>query len=250
MTAKGDARAWDRAWVSYWSASVIRGTGAMKHAVRAVCDWALGEAERKASSSIDCSVLEKMESPRLRRLELGYRTNNPASGKVARYAGFVVEGIEREKFLYAGQTYDAVTAARLRGVGERSIRSSIHHVELWTRDFAGAFTAWNWLLLALGAEHYQEWPDGYSWQNPDGSYVVLEQSLDVEGALNRCNAGMNHVALTVGSVEDLNGMRTQAQRYGWNELFADKFPHAGGEEHAALYLENEEGFEVEIVWQR
>lgn len=74
----------------------------------------LEDAERKANSSIDCSVLEKMESPRLRRLELGYRTNNPASGKVASYAGFVGEGIEREKFLYAGQTYDAVTAARLR----------------------------------------------------------------------------------------------------------------------------------------
>ena len=30
-------------------------------------------------------------------------------------------------------------------------------------------------------------------------------------------------------------------------MFADKYPHAGGPEHTALFLENSEGFEVEIV---
>jgi len=30
-------------------------------------------------------------------------------------------------------------------------------------------------------------------------------------------------------------------------LFADKYPHAGGPEHTALFLVNSEGFEVEIV---
>ncbi|MDO4916032.1 MAG: GNAT family protein [Rothia sp. (in: high G+C Gram-positive bacteria)] len=114
FTAKDDAGAWDRAWVSYWSVSALRGTGVMKQMVRAVCDWALEEAKASVDSSIDCLVLEEKDSPRLRRLELGYRTNNPASGKVARYAGFVVEGLEREKFLYKGQTYDAVTAARVK----------------------------------------------------------------------------------------------------------------------------------------
>ena len=36
---------------------------------------------------------------RLHRLELGYRANNPGSAAVARAAGFVREGLEREKFL-------------------------------------------------------------------------------------------------------------------------------------------------------
>lgn len=52
-------------------------------------------------------------SPRLRRLELGYRLNNLASGAVARSAGFVVEGVEREKFCYDGVLYDVACAARL-----------------------------------------------------------------------------------------------------------------------------------------
>jgi hypothetical protein len=30
-------------------------------------------------------------------------------------------------------------------------------------------------------------------------------------------------------------------------MFADRYPHAGGAGHVALYLENSEGFEVEIV---
>lgn len=38
-----------------------------------------------------------------------------------------------------------------------------------------------------------------------------------------------------------------AHEHGWQELFADKYPHAGGPTHTALFLENTEGFEVELV---
>ncbi|WP_254910474.1 GNAT family N-acetyltransferase [Gulosibacter sp. 10] len=50
----------------------------------------------------------------LERLELGHRVNNPASGAVARRAGFVKEGTEREKFLVGGQRIDVDTYGRLR----------------------------------------------------------------------------------------------------------------------------------------
>ena len=42
-------------------------------------------------------------------------------------------------------------------------------------------------------------------------------------------------------------MASIAAAHGWRELFAEKYPHAGGDEHTALYLENSEGFEVEVV---
>ena len=35
--------------------------------------------------------------------------------------------------------------------------------------------------------------------------------------------------------------------HGWSELFAEKYPHAGGTEHTALFIENSEGFEIGIV---
>ncbi|WP_326503966.1 GNAT family N-acetyltransferase [Rothia nasimurium] len=117
-TARTDAGAWDRAWVYYWIADPYRGQGYTKAALTAVCAWALGEANPAPTAPVlDTGLLASLPSPCLRRLELGYRTNNPASGAVAAAAGFQVEGIEREKFLYAGQTYDAVIAARLRKDG-------------------------------------------------------------------------------------------------------------------------------------
>lgn len=50
----------------------------------------------------------------LYRLELGHRATNPASGAVARAAGFVHEGIEREKFLIGEERVDVLTYGRLR----------------------------------------------------------------------------------------------------------------------------------------
>lgn len=82
-------------WFFYWLADEARGHGWMKRAAATVADWALttGGVER---------------------LELGHRVNNPASGSVARAAGFVKEGTERGKFLIDGVRVDVDTYARLR----------------------------------------------------------------------------------------------------------------------------------------
>lgn len=118
FTDRSDTGAWDRAWVYYWLADPYRGQGYTQAALTAVCAWALGEPNPAPTlPTLDTGLLASLPSPLLRRLELGYRTNNPASGAVAAAAGFQIEGIEREKFLYAGQTYDAVLAARLRKDG-------------------------------------------------------------------------------------------------------------------------------------
>jgi hypothetical protein len=61
--------------------------------------------------------------------------------------------------------------------------------------------------------------------------------------------GINHLAFTCESRELLDRMRAESSAHGWHELFADRYPHAGGEDHTALYLENSEGFEVEVVLQ-
>lgn len=140
FTDRSDTGAWDRAWVYYWLADPYRGQGYTQAALRAACAWALGEPNPAPTlPTLDTGLLASLPSPHLRRLELGYRANNPASGAVAAAAGFQIEGIEREKFLYAGQTYDAVIAARLRKDGrtpaslrhqEAVSRPGFHHVEL------------------------------------------------------------------------------------------------------------------------
>jgi hypothetical protein len=84
--------------------------------------------------------------------------------------------------------------------------------------------------------------------HPDGTYVVLEQSPDVKAASHdRLRAGLNHLAVNSPSWDVLELLRDHAEAHGWRELFADRYPHAGGPSHSALFLENVQGFEVEIV---
>ena len=103
---------YDRAWVWYWSAGELRGKGQMKSAVRLVTDWAMDRLDYQALPG-GFELLTTAASPGIRRLELGYRLNNPASARVAEYAGFTVEGVERAKFKIGDQLIDAAIAARL-----------------------------------------------------------------------------------------------------------------------------------------
>ncbi|MFB8417286.1 GNAT family N-acetyltransferase [Streptomyces albidoflavus] len=81
-------------WISYWTLASARGRGVATTALRALADWSLTELA-------------------LFRLELGHRTNNPASCAVAHRAGFAVEGLERARLRYGDQRYDVERHARL-----------------------------------------------------------------------------------------------------------------------------------------
>ncbi|MFC5175977.1 VOC family protein [Nocardioides taihuensis] len=120
---------------------------------------------------------------------------------------------------------------------------ALHHVDLWVVDPATATGEWGWLLGELGWEQ-----DGSSWAHPDGTYVFLERSRDqVDAPYDRMRAGVNHLALTCDDRAHLDRLRAESSAHGWHEMFAERYPHAGGEQHTALYLENSEGFEVEVV---
>lgn len=126
----------------------------------------------------------------------------------------------------------------------------VHHIELWTNDLVASEPAWHWLLSALGWERevVPGWPSGRNWHHPSGVYMVLEQSPAVVGDRHeRMAPGLNHLAFRVTDRAALDVLRADAGTHGWGELFADRYPHAGGTAHTALYLENAEGFEVEIV---
>lgn len=126
----------------------------------------------------------------------------------------------------------------------------VHHIELWTHDLAEAEPSFDWLLPRLGFAITRdgEWAKGRTWIHPSGAYVVVEQSPAVTGTCHeRLRPGLNHLAFRVAHRELLDEVRDHAEQHGWVELFADRYPHAGGAGHAALFLENCQGFEVEIV---
>lgn len=88
------SRTHDTGWVSYWTVEPARGRGVASAAVGAMAAWAFDDGG-------------------LFRLELGHRTNNPASCVVAARAGFLVEGLERQKLRYDDERFDVELHARL-----------------------------------------------------------------------------------------------------------------------------------------
>jgi len=122
---------------------------------------------------------------------------------------------------------------------------ALHHLDLWVSDPDVAAEEWGWLLGELG---WEADADLRSWVHPDGTYLFLERSPDqVDEPHERLRPGVNHLAVHVGDRRTLDRLRAESSAHGWHELFAARYPHAGGEQHTALYLENDEGFEVEVV---
>ena len=77
---------------------------------------------------------------------------------------------------------------------------------------------------------------------------MLEQSPAlVPGRHDRVRAGLNHVALWAGTGDELDALVAEAPAHGWSLMYGDRHPYAGGPEHWAAFLEDDDGFEVELV---
>lgn len=88
-------------WFFYWMHPDFRSLGFTRRAAATVADWALGH-------------LKTTDDGGFQRLEVGHRITNPASGAVAEAAGFLPEGLERQKLVEDGRRVDVRTYGRLR----------------------------------------------------------------------------------------------------------------------------------------
>nr|WP_225217547.1 reverse transcriptase-like protein [Arthrobacter pullicola] len=126
----------------------------------------------------------------------------------------------------------------------------LHHTEIWVPDFPRAEASLGWLLERLGFVRRGSWATGASWQGVS-SYLVIEAGPDVLPVEHeRRRPGLNHLAFGAGSPADVDLLARRAASHGWKLLFSDRHPHAGGPDHYAAYLENSDGFEVELVADR
>jgi catechol 2,3-dioxygenase-like lactoylglutathione lyase family enzyme len=124
---------------------------------------------------------------------------------------------------------------------------AIHHIELWVPNLDKAIVSWGWLLTALGYRMFQDWPGGRSWQSGH-AYIVVEQSpARTASRHDRCRPGLNHLAFHVSSRDMVDQLAAEALQHGWRLMFADQHPFAGGPQHYAAYMENSDGYEVELV---
>lgn len=121
----------------------------------------------------------------------------------------------------------------------------LHHLTLWVPDLGRAEESWSWLLGELGYDLDRSVDRLLLFRHPDGPAIALEQSADmVPGMLySRMRPGLNHLAFSVG--DELDGIAANAGDHGWSEMPNDVHPIAGGAR--VLYLEDRDGFEVELV---
>lgn len=124
--------------------------------------------------------------------------------------------------------------------------AGLHHVELWVPDPSAA--DWDWLLPRLGYALDGEWPDGRTWIADDGAYLTFTTSPNLaETSHDRRRPGLNHLAFLGGTSDEVDAVMTEAPAHGWTPLYHERYPHAGGPDHYAGWLENAAGFKVEIV---
>lgn len=193
-----------------------RGTGVAEEAARAIVDHA-----HHALAAPAVFALVREDDPRGRRC--------------TERLGFVHVGVRAHR----GSSHHVYVNLAPPG--------GVHHVELWVADLASAERSLGWLFTELGWREYQRWPRGLSWRLGT-SYVVAEDSPDRRGDRHeRDRPGLNHLALHVRDRAELDRISAAAPEHGWRLMFADRHPYAGGPRHLAAYLENHDGFEVELV---
>ena|GEM_PF-2154877 len=108
-------------------------------------------------------------------------------------------------------------------------------------------TAWSWLLPRLGLVLDAEWPEGQSWAAGD-AYLTLTLSPNLSDPVHdRRRAGLNHLAFHGGTRTEVDAIMQTASDHGWAPLYHERYPHAGGSQHYAGWIENASGFKVEIV---
>ncbi|GAA3902779.1 VOC family protein [Microbacterium invictum] len=123
----------------------------------------------------------------------------------------------------------------------------IHHVEIWIADLDQTRREWGWLLERLGFERGPDWADGSTWA-AGGSYVTFTTSPNLAAAPHdRRRPGLNHLALWGGTRAEVDAVMMDAGSHGWTPLYHERYPHAGGPDHYAGWLENSAGFKAEIV---
>lgn len=125
--------------------------------------------------------------------------------------------------------------------------AGFHHVEVWVADCEEARAEWGWLLPLVGFVLDRQWSEGQTW-TAGGAYLTLTTSPNLtDRPHDRRRPGVNHLAFKAGSADQVDAIMADAQEQGWRPLYQERYPHAGGPDHYAGWLENSADFKVEIV---
>ncbi|HEL1593670.1 TPA: VOC family protein [Streptococcus suis] len=153
----------------------------------------------------------------------------------------------------------------------------LHHVEIYVSDLETSRAFYDFLLTKLGYSLYQEWEGGFSMALYDSKSLATKESLEplmqfeqsensspmsrpeqylvfvqtpedfLEVGYHRCRTGLNHLAFHAGTPDDVDQWRKEFLTRRVKLLYDDRYPHAGGPDYYALYLEDPDGIKIELV---
>jgi len=100
----------------------------------------------------------------------------------------------------------------------------------------------------LGYAESQRWPEGFAYSLGD-TYLVFVQTekqyLDI--GYHRKRTGLNHLAFHAASRGQVDDVTLWVRTSGYNILYQDLHPYAGGQHCYALYCEDPNRIKVELV---
>lgn len=127
-------------------------------------------------------------------------------------------------------------------------KGTLHHVEVNVSDLNEAKNFYKWFLNELGYELYQEWKQGFSMKLNE-TYIVFVQTEDrfLENEYHRKQVGLNHLAFSVENKKAVDEWTIRLKSKGYNILYEDRHPYAGGQKHYAVYFEAPDRIKIELV---
>lgn len=124
----------------------------------------------------------------------------------------------------------------------------LNHVELYVSDLHKTRVFYDFLLPKLGYHIFQEWEQGFSYRKDNFYLVFVKVSGSfLEIGYHRCRVGLNHLAFSINSSEQLDSLREELILKDVRLLYDKSYPFAGGKDHYALYFEDPDRIKLEIV---
>ena len=123
----------------------------------------------------------------------------------------------------------------------------IHHLEIYVKDLKRTRLFYERLFALLDYELYQEWEKGFSYRKHETYLVFVQVEKAYESAgYHRKQIGLNHLAFGVTTPHNVDCIR-QALSGFVDELYADAYPHAGGQDVYTYFFEDPDRIKLEVV---
>lgn len=129
-----------------------------------------------------------------------------------------------------------------------STPGALHHVEIYVADLATSLSFWEPFLTRLGYVESQRWGEGVSYALGQTYLVFVQASAThLAAGYHRKRVGLNHLAFHAASRTQVDEVTAWASASGFNVLYQERHPFAGGAHYYALYCEDPDKIKVELV---